>query len=405
MATARMLRSAEGGLLALIVSVMAWTGPVASASPASPARTATPGSRVSAAKHVAAHRYKYSWSSIAWTGSRAVVAVTDAHGDLYYFWLAGKTWRSQEVAKGKRGVAYSKPAIAWTGHMVAIVAVNASGGLVYFARHTSNSGWSSRLLSQVARHKYGAPSITGIPGGGVLASASNSAGELMTFVLAPGKTRWTITRASDGTFGAPSVAVAYDSMTGNHLGLITATTSSTLYSWWEPLGQAAPNWSQETIASLGPGSSFSGASITATAGDVLVAAANTTGAVNLWSQELGSPGWSSPQTVAAAGGTRYSHPVVAWTGPVGAGSDSYDVVTATNQHGELDYWWVPDGVNGWSHEEIAASGKQNVYATPGMAISATSVIITAVNSKPGDVWYWDQPFTTTGWQRLRVARG
>jgi hypothetical protein len=410
MASARKLRGAAGGLLALTIGVMAGTAPVASArtvraaSAASLARTAGPG-RASSTQHVAAPRYKYSWSSIAWTGSHAVVAATDAHGDLYYFWLAGTTWHSQRVARGKRGVAYSKPAIAWTGHTVAIVALSESGGLVYFARHTSNSGWSSRLLSQVAHHRYGAPSVTAIPGGGVLASASNSAGELMSFELAPGKARWTITRASAGTFGMPSVAVAYDSMTLTYLGLITATSSSTLYFWWEPLGSTESSWSRETIASLAPGSSFNGASIAATAGSVLVTAAATSGEVNVWSDEIGSPAWSSPQTVVAAGGIRYSHPEIAWTGPVSAGSDSYDVVTATSQHGELDYWWAPDGVNGWTREVIAASGRQIGYANPGLAITATSVIITAVNSKPGDVWYWDQPFTTTGWQRLRVATG
>jgi hypothetical protein len=386
-----------GGLLALTLGVMAWTAPVASASPASA------GGPAGTAKHEAAPRYKYSWSSIAWTGSHAVIAGTDAHGDLYYFWLAGTTWRSQKVAKGKRGVAYGKPAIAWTGHTVVIVAVSESGGLVYFARHASNSGWSSRLLSQVAHREYQAPSVAGIPGGGVLVSAANSAGELMSFELEPGSARWTTTRLADGTFGRPSVVVGYNSMTLAYLGLITSTSGGTLYFWWEPL--AEPGWSQETIASLAPGGSYTGASIAVTADDVLVTAAATTGAVDVWSQEIGSPGWSSPQAVAAGGGSRYSSPAIAWTGPV-SGGISYDVITATNSRGELDYWWEADGTTDrWSPQEIAAASAQSAYLRPGITVSATSVIITAVNTKTGDVWYWHQAFQTNGWQKQRVARG
>jgi hypothetical protein len=394
MTTSRTLRSAAGGLLALALGVMAWTAPVGTASAAS---------RPSAAKQVAAPRYKYSRSSVAWTGSRAVIAATDAHGDLYYFWLTGTTWHSQEVAKGKRGVAYSKPAIAWTGHTVVIVALTESGGLVYFARHTSNSGWSSRVLSQVARHRYQAPSVAGIPGGGVLVSAANSAGELMSFELAPGTSRWKTARLADGTFSPPSVTVGFNSMTLADLGLITATSGGTLFFWWEPL--AKPGWTQETIASLGPGSSYTGASIAVTPADVLVTAAATTGAVDVWAQEIGSPGWSSPQAVVAGGGSRYPTPAIAWTGPTSGGT-SYDVITATNSRGELDYWWEADGdTDEWYPQEIAAAGAQSAYARPSITVSATSVIITAVNTKTGAVWYWHQAFQTNGWQKLRVARG
>lgn len=410
MTIARMVRTATAGLAALTLGVMAWTAPVARASPGSPVSPGSParaGNQASTAKHVAAPpRYKYSWSSIAWTGSRAVIAATDAHGDLYYFWLAGSTWHGQEVARGKRGVAYSKPAIAWTGHTVAIVAVSESGGLVYFVRHTSNSGWSSRLLSQVAHHKYQAPSVAGIPGGGVLVSAANSAGELMSFELPSGSARWTTTRLAGGTFSPPSVAVGYNSMTLANLGLVTSTRGGTLYFWWEPILPEQPGWSQETIASLAPDSSYTGASIAVTADHALVTAAATTGAVDVWSQQIGSPGWSSPQTVVAAGGSStYSRPAIAWTGPVDGGPSSFDVITAVNQNGELDYWWQEDGTLGWFPEKIAPAGKQSAYLRPSITISATSVIITAVNGKSGDVWYWDQPFTTNGWQKLRVARG
>jgi hypothetical protein len=65
---------------------------------------------------------------------------------------------------------------------------------------------------------------------------------------------------------------------------------------------------------------------------------------------------SNQQTVASAsGGTSYTHPVVAWTGPSSAGSGSYDVVTATSKNGTLDYWWKLDGGSTW-HQQTVATG-------------------------------------------------
>jgi hypothetical protein len=83
-------------------------------------------------------------------------------------------------------------------------------------------------------------------------------------------------------------------------------------------------------------------------------------------------------------------------GPINGTSNSYDVITATNQAGALDYWWAADGSGlAWNPETIAANGTKAVYATPGIAVTSTSVAVTAINTKPGNVMYWYQPFGTT----------
>ena len=79
------------------------------------------------------------------------------------------------------------------------------------------------------------------------------------------------------------------------------------------------------------------------------------------------------------------------------GSSSYDVVIATDQAGNPDYWWAPDGGTAWTPEKVAAAGTRAACASPGIAVTGTSVVITAINSKPGDVRYWHQPFGTTRW--------
>jgi hypothetical protein len=404
MTTRRMYSGAVGGLLVLLLGFTA--APVASASqkPAAArglAAHAAPAAAAAADLGARAPtRYKYKWSSIAWAGSRAVIAATDAHGDLFYFWLAAGKWHGQEVAKGKRGVSYSTPAIGWTGNAVAIAAINAKGNLVYFAQHSGSSKWSYRLVAS-SPGKFRSPSITSFPEHGVLISVASTAGQLLTFELAPGQSNWTRQLAGYGTFGASSVVTCYDSLAHEYLALITSTSGGSLYFWWEALD--APLWHQETIASPGQGGIFTGGgSIAATAHNLLVAVSTTTGWVDFWTQPIGGTGWNE-QVVAANPGSTYSHPEIAWTGLLGG--QSYDVITATNQHGELDYWWTQDGVYVWTHEKVAGSGKQAVYANPGLTVSNTSVLITAVNTKPGDVWYWHQAFDTNPWLYQRVARG
>jgi hypothetical protein len=384
MTTRRIFFSAVGGLIAVLIGLTAV--PAASASPAK-----------------APTRYKYNKSSIAWAGSRAVIAATDAHGDLYYFWLAAGHWHSQEVAKGKRGVVYSKPAIAWTGNATVIAALNSASALVYFRLPQGSTKWHYQQVAKFAHHSFQSPSITGTPGGGVLISTANTAGDLLSFAHGGSGGSWTATIVGYGTFGASSVITCYDSLAHKYLALITATSGGTLYFWWQFVN--GTSWNQEIIASPGPpGAYTTGGSVAATAHDLLVTAGTATGQVYFWSQPIGGTGWSR-QVIATGAVVQYSHPVVAWTGPFGLASKSYDVIAATSQHGELDYWWAPDGGTTWTHEKIAGSGKNYVYANPGVAISATSVIITAVNSKPGDVWYWHQPFGTNPWPKQRVAQG
>jgi hypothetical protein len=390
MTTRRMFFSAVGGLIALLIGLTA--APVASASQ----KPATAGLSAKAPP-----LYKFNKSSITWAGSRAVIAATDAHGDLYYFWLAAGRWHSQEVAKGKRGVVYSKPAIAWTGNATVIAALNSAGALVYWRLPQGSTKWHYQQVAKVAHHSFQSPSITGTPGNGVLISTSNTAGDLLSFSHGGSGGSWTETIVGYGTFGASSVITCFDSLAGKYLALITATSGGTLYFWWQFVN--GTSWSQETVASPGPAGAYTtGGSIAATPTDLLVTAGTATGQVYFWSQAIGGTGWNR-QVIATGSGSRYSRPAVTWTGPIG--SFSYDVITATNQHGELDYWWAADGGTVWTHEKIAGYGKNYVYANPGIAISATAVIVTAVNTKPGDVWYWHQPFTTNPWLKQRVARG
>ncbi|HEY2080103.1 MAG TPA: hypothetical protein VGH53_27565 [Streptosporangiaceae bacterium] len=117
--------------------------------------------------------------------------------------------------------------------------------------------------------------------------------------------------------------------------------------------------------------------------------------------------WARSPRVSAppAGSNRYSHPKIAWTGPVPGGSASFFVITATSQKGRLAYWWRQAGLTSWNLETVASAGKHAAYANAAISVTGSSVIITAINTKPGDVNFWYQKFTTTRWHRQLVAGG
>jgi hypothetical protein len=343
--------------------------------------------------------YKYTLSKIAFTGSRLAIAATDSHGDLYYFWqkVGSTKWHKQLIARGGHGKAYSKPSIAWTGSTVMIATLDASGDLVAY---TQNSGtWSRTVVAMAAGHRYQAPSIAAVPGGAILITAGQP-GQLSSFELAPPGIKWTQQTVGFGNFGSPSIKTVYDSLDSEYLGLITATSGGNLYFWYEFV--AAPSWHQETVATAGPGGSYASPSLAASTNKLEIAAATSAGAVDTWSQAIGGTGWSE-QTVATGSGTRYSHPVIAWTGPVG--TVSYFVISATSHTGTLAYWWQQVGLTSWNPETVAPAGKHAAYASPAISVTSKSVVITAINTKPGSVYFWYQPFGTNPWHKQLVAAG
>jgi hypothetical protein len=390
-------RSRSGHLLrAAAVSVAAlWLGVLALAVPAAQASQ-----RPAAASTVT---YPYKFSRIAWTGSDEVIAATDSHGDLYYFWQASgsTTWHKQLVAAGTSGLAYSKPSITVAGTTVYIAAADGSGNLYYFTK-TGTASWQGQLLSTGGSSgKYQAPSIT-VGDGYVLISVSNTGGDLDSFTLAPGNTSWAELTVAAGLFGPSSVTTVFDSLDSEYLGLMTASSGGTLYFFWEYL--TAPAWNPETVASPGQSGSYTGGSVAASTTDIVIAAATTTGAVDSFTQPIGGAGWIIEAVSSSI--SPYTSPQVAWTGPVNGTSASFDVISAANHAGALDYWWVADGSGlSWNPETVAANGTGAVYANPGVSITSTSVVITAINTKPGNVMYWYQPFGTNPWNKQLVAKG
>jgi hypothetical protein len=386
----RLLRGAAVSVAALLLGVLAGAVPAARASQRPAGRLAT--------------IYPYKFSRIAWTGSEAVITAADSHGDLYHFRQASgsTTWHRQLVAGATSHRAYSKPSpIAELNGTLYFAAVDGAGDPYSFSK-TGTGKWSQVLLAGGGSARYQAPSATA-GDEGVLISASNTGGDLVSFThFVYGGTTWTEQTVASGLFGPSSVTTVYDSKDSQYLGLLTASSGGTLYFWYEFL--VAPGWHQQTVASPGTAGTYTGGSVTASKTDIVIAAATTTGAVDAFTQPIGGTSWTG-ETVSSTGGS-YTSPQTAWTGPVKGTSSSYDVITAASRAGALHYWWVADGSSlAWNPETVAANSKTAVYADPGIAITSSSVVITAINTKPGNVMYWSQAFGTNPWNKHVVATG
>jgi len=90
---------------------------------------------------------------------------------------------------------------------------------------------------------------------------------------------------------------------------------------------------------------------------------------------------------------------------VGGGPASYFVITAASQTGKLAYWWELDGTTSWNPETVASAGRRAAYANPAISVTGKSVVITVINTKPGSVYFWFQPFGTNPWHKQLVAAG
>jgi hypothetical protein len=380
MTATRRFVSTAVAVLTLALGLTAWVAPSAHASPAGGAT-------------------RYSYSRIGWTGTQIVIAATDSHGHLYEFWqAAGKSAWHKELVSGASG--YGKPSIAWTGRVVAIAVVDAAGDLVYFAQKPGSSHWSHQRIAKKSDGRFQLPSIAVIPGGTVLISVGNRSG-LLSYERPFGGS-WTKRQVASGTYGGSSVAAVYDGLISQYLGLITAVSGGTVYLWWER--QDVGSWNRETIAAAGPGGGYDGPSITVTPSDLLVTAATSAGGVDFWYQPVGGSGWTG-QTVAAAGTTVYGHPAIAYTGLVDGGPSFFYVITDTTQNGRLAFWWNLDGGSSWNLETVAANGSHAAYANPGISATGKAVVISAVNTKPGDVLFWRQAFGASPWHKQLVGKG
>jgi hypothetical protein len=409
MNSARAFRTAAAGSAAFLCALTLWASAPGYASQvrahAGQARSAGEASTTATAAQASAkaRTYKYSQSKVTFGGSRIQIAATDSHGDLYEFWQASgsKKWHKDLVAGATRLVSYGSPAIVWTKHALVIAAVNSKGSLETFTEKAGASRWVPEVV--LTGNTYQSPAMTVAANGALLISVSDKQGGLYVVEYPTGPYGSVIgNEVAAGIFGASSIVTCEEPGDSGELALITATEAGTVYFWWQHLGVSP--WDAETIASAGAPATWSGASVAASTTDVIVTAATTIGSIYAWTQTIGDTGWTE-STVSALGRGTYSRPQIAWTGAVSGGAFTSDVITAVNQSGKLSYWWSYDGDGQWHAEKIAGNSRKAAYSRPAISVTGKNVVVTAINTKSGDLEYWYQKFLTNPWHNQLVAKG
>jgi hypothetical protein len=74
----------------------------------------------------------------------------------------------------------------------------------------------------------------------------------------------------------------------------------------------------------------------------------------------------------------FDGPAIAWTG-------NDVVITATDNSGNLDFWWQRDGTVPWNQETVATGYTEEGYFEPAIAWTGGAALITAVDNG-GNLW-------------------
>jgi hypothetical protein len=304
----------------------------------------------------------FSDSAVAWTGHTAVVAAVNNAGNLdYYYQQDGSTtWNQEVVAKCCYG--NSTPAIAQTGSTVSIVESGEGGQVDYYYEYDGvcliqslcPPGWHKEVVATAPSGTYYGPATISWTGSMVIIAADH---------------------ALAGGSGAPTV----------------------LDYWYSDGGTGA--WHEEQVATSvgynGPGRP----SIGWTGSAVIITDTDAHGNLDYWYQDAGTRPWHQQQVAPAGslgnnGGGFWSFPVISWTG-------STVIIAATNEDGDLDYWYQDAGTTPWHQEQVAGPGSVDIGG-PAIAWTGSSVVLAGV-TESGSLHFWVQAADTRPWDHEHVA--
>jgi hypothetical protein len=334
----------------------------------------------------------FTYSSVAWTGTSAIVAGTDSKGDLYFFsegFLIRKFY-GQLVASGQHFT--GAPAIAVTGSTISI-AVSQGSQVDDWYELGGTGRWHEQVVAAARGTSYG-PAAIGWTGSRVTIAAAdtiNGLDYLDYWYESAGATTWHEQLVSTGLYG-PGYNTAYGpsiGWTGRHVIIAFIDRIGSLDYFYEDAGTTT--WHKQLVKYIGfP--SFADPSMAWTGSEIVITAiVQGAGVLDYWYEPAGTKTWHE-QVVAQ---NIYAPPAITGTG----GSV---VITATSEHGNLEYWSQAAGTRTWHNQQVAAAPGVTGYANPSIALAHGAVIITAVERSSGDLDYWAGPGP---WSEQRVAAG
>jgi hypothetical protein len=359
----------------------------------------------------------FSYSSVAWTGHTVVVAAVNNAGNLDYWQQTGSTtWHQEVVAK----CCYSNsiPSIASTGSTVSIAETREGGQVDYYYRYDGiclvqsvcTQGWHEQVVATAPRGTYYGPATISWTGSTVIITADHAltggsgAPTVLDYWYQDAGTRaWHEQQVATGVGyngpGRPSIG-----WTGSAVVITDIDADGDVDYWYQDAGTRP--WHQQRVApagSLGTGGGgfWSFPVISWTGYSVIIAATNEDGDLDYWYQDAGTRPWHQQQ-VAGPGSVDVFGPAIAWTG-------SSVVLAGMTENGSLNFWVQAAGTRPWHQEHVATLSQAGEPFPPSMAAAGHSVVITdsdgSIHPVGGNLDYWWKQVGTTDWHQQQVAAG
>src|SRR5580658_3367723 len=303
---------------------------------------------------------------------------------------------------------FTNSTVAWTGHTAVVAAVNNAGNLDYYYQQDGSTTWNQEVVAKCC-YSNSTPSIaqTGskviITADHALAGGSGAPTVLDYWYSDGGTGAWHEEQVATGVGyngpGRPSVG-----WTGSAV-IITDTDAHGNVDYWYQDAGTRP-WHQQRVApagSLGTGGSgfWSFPVISWTGSTVIIGATNEDGDLDYWYQDAGTRPWHQQQ-VAGSGSVDIFGPAIAWTG-------SSVVLAGMTENGSLNFWVQAAGTRPWHHEHVATLSQAGERFPPSMAAAGHLVVITdsdgSIHPVGGNLDYWWKQVGTTDWHQQQVAAG
>lgn len=218
------------------------------------------------------------------------------------------------------------------------------------------------------------PAIAWTGSNEVLAAVDANLGNLDYWWQHPGTGEWTEEVVASGNFYT-SPAIAW---TGSSVVITAIGSDGHLYYWWQAAGTTP--WHQETVSAMDTFGSdgHTRPAIAWTGSSVVIAAADSVGAVWYWWQPAGGTTWNQ-QLVST---TATFSPQIAWTG------SAVEIVGGDERDGTgVNYFWQAAGTTPW-HSQLGS-----LNAPAAIAAAGNSAIGAAVGQST--LFYGTQPDSTT----------
>jgi hypothetical protein len=298
--------------------------------------------------------------SVARVGDLVVIAVIGNDHSLHSYQrpISGGTWIHSSKNLPGPGTTIQNPSLAKVGDSAVIVINQLNGSLWYYWQTIGAEEWNPEQVPGAGDTSMQMPSVAQVGNSSVITALDNS-NRLWFYWQAIGTGEWTAEQVtpSGAISQVGSVAQIGNAQVGYSSVIAVVDNQRNLVTYSQPIGAAG--WNREPVS--GPTSGLIGGpsggtgpypSIAQVGDSAVIAAAGYDAFNSLWFywQAIGTSQWN-PEPVDRTQASSAAPSVT----QIGDSS----VIVATDNYGNVNYYWQPIGAPAWS-----ANHKETVYQAP-----------------------------------------